>query len=358
MGEQADALVGTRLGPYMIERLLGEGAMGEVYRAVHEALGRPVALKILKPAVAADRSMTERFFGEARAVNIIRHENIVECTDLVNEPKGRSYIVMELLEGRTLGDAIRDAGKMAPKRAARITAQIADALGAAHDKGIVHRDLKPDNVYLIKRAGLADYVKVLDFGMARLRPDLGGGALATQTGALMGTPAYMAPEQARGDKATAAADIYALGAVLFNMLAGQPPFPAQALSLMLAAVLRDTPKRVDHFAPNVPPALTALVERALSKDPMQRPADMAAFRRDVLESVGLPLQARVPTVETAVDGGAARDAALGRRSPLSADGGCSVCKSPGARLQNDVYGPQSRRRNRARLCPLHRRSGQ
>src|SRR5258706_1203773 len=171
-GGSGRSLEGTTLGSYKIDRLLGEGAMGEVFLATHVALGRPVAIKTLKPAVAADRALTERFFAEARAVNIIRHENIVECTDLVNDPTGRSYIVMELLEGRTLGGAIEEVGRITPRRAARIVAQITDAIGAAHDKGIVHRDLKPENVYLIKRAGSSDYVKVLDFGIARLRPDL------------------------------------------------------------------------------------------------------------------------------------------------------------------------------------------
>ena len=208
------------LGGYRIERLLGEGAMGEVFLATHVALGRPVAIKTLKPEVAADRSLTERFFAEARAVNIIRHENIVECTDLVHDPSGRSYIVMELLEGRTLGAAIRDAQRIPSRRAARIGAQIAEAIGAAHDKGIVHRDLKPENIYLIKRAGSSDYVKVLDFGIARLRPELGG-VSATQSGALIGTPAYMSPEQVRGERVGPAADIYALGVILFHMLAGR-----------------------------------------------------------------------------------------------------------------------------------------
>ena len=282
MGDDASAVIGTRLGAYKIEKLLGEGAMGDVYLAVHEALGRQVAIKTLKPQVAADRAMTERFFSEARAVNIIRHENIVECTDLVNDPTGKSYIVMELLEGRTLGQAIREAHRMPARRAARIAAQIADALGAAHDKGIVHRDLKPDNVFLIKRAGSADYVKVLDFGIARLRPDLGGGAVATQSGALIGTPAYMSPEQARGDRAGPAADIYALGAVLFHMLTGQMPFQATSLSLMLVAVLQEQPPRADVIAKDLPAALADVVERALAKDPATRPVDMASFRRELL----------------------------------------------------------------------------
>jgi serine/threonine-protein kinase len=200
----------------------------------------------------------------------------------VNDPTGKSYIVMELLEGRTLGQAIREAHRMPARRAARIAAQIADALGAAHDKGIVHRDLKPDNVFLIKRAGSADYVKVLDFGMARLRPDLGGGAVATQSGALIGTPAYMSPEQARGDRAGPAADIYALGAVLFHMLTGQMPFQATSLSLMLVAVLQEQPPRADVIAKDLPAALADLVERALAKEPATRPADMASFRRELL----------------------------------------------------------------------------
>jgi serine/threonine protein kinase len=283
--EQARALEGTTLGKYRIERLLGEGAMGEVFLATHVDLGRPVALKTLKPQVAADRSLTERFFAEARAVNIIRHENIVECTDLVNDPTARSYIVMELLEGMTLGAAIEQVGRIPARRAARIVAQIADAIGAAHDKGIVHRDLKPENVFLIKRAGSTDYVKVLDFGIARLRPDLG--VSATQSGALIGTPAYMSPEQVRGEKAGPSSDIYALGAILFHMLTGRMPFVAQSMSLMLVAQLQETPARVDKLAPEVPRALADVVARALSKEPAQRPATMAAFRREALEAVGL-----------------------------------------------------------------------
>jgi tRNA A-37 threonylcarbamoyl transferase component Bud32 len=340
MGDDATAVAGTRLGPYRIERLLGEGAMGEVYLAIHEALGRQVAIKTLKPVVAADRSMTERFFAEARAVNIIRHENIVECTDLVNDPTGKSYIVMELLEGRTLGDAIREAGKMAPRRAALIAAQIADALGAAHGKGIVHRDLKPENIFLIKRAGSSDYVKVLDFGMARLRPDLAGGVAATQSGALIGTPAYMSPEQARGEKATPAADIYALGAVLFNMLTGQMPFKAQSLTLMLVAVLQETPPRVERLAAGVPPALSALVERALAKDPARRPADMATFRRELLAAMGIATDSMAATLEPA-ERGETRNAALDEtlaplpawagQSSLSAGAGEVVRASTGKR---------------------------
>lgn len=285
---EASTLEGTQLGAYRIEKQLGEGAMGEVFLAVHEALGRQVALKKLKPHVAVDRAMTERFFAEARAVNIIRHENIVECTDLVNEG-GTSYIVMELLEGKTLSIAIRQAKQLPALRAAKIAAQIADALSAAHSKGIVHRDLKPDNVFLIKRAGSADYVKVLDFGMARLRPELGGVG-ATQSGALIGTPAYMSPEQARGEKVGPAADIYALGVVLFHMLTGQLPFAAESLTMMLIQIVQEMPPRIDKVAKDVPPALVALVARCLDKDASKRPPDMATLRRELFEAVGLPVE--------------------------------------------------------------------
>ncbi len=301
MSESA-TLEGTQLGSYRIERLLGEGAMGEVYLAVHEALGRQVAIKKLKPAIAANPAMNERFFAEARAVNIIRHENIVECTDLVNNG-ANSYIVMELLEGRTLSTAIRDARKMPATRAVKIAAQIADALAAAHGKGIVHRDLKPDNVFLIKRAGSSDYVKVLDFGMARLRPELGGVG-ATQSGALIGTPAYMSPEQARGEKVGPPADIYALGVVLFHMLTGQLPFSAESLTMMLIAIVQEAPPKVHALAKDLPAPLVDLVDRCLAKDPAQRPADMATLRRELLESVGLP-------VETA-------QSIAGTQSPLAA----------------------------------------
>ncbi len=277
------------LGGYRIERLLGEGAMGEVFLATHVALGRPVAIKTLKPEVAADRSLTERFFAEARAVNIIRHENIVECTDLVHDPSGRSYIVMELLEGRTLGAAIRDAQRIPPRRAARIGAQIAEAIGAAHDKGIVHRDLKPENIYLIKRAGSSDYVKVLDFGIARLRPELGG-VSATQSGALIGTPAYMSPEQVRGERVGPAADIYALGVILFHMLAGRLPFNESSLSMMLVAQLQETAPRIDKLVTEVPRPLADLVARALSKDADARPRTMAELRTALLVAVGLPVE--------------------------------------------------------------------
>ncbi|WP_428265120.1 protein kinase domain-containing protein [Haliangium sp.] len=281
-----ESLVGQFLGPYRIDSRLGEGGMGEVYRALHVELHRPVAIKTLRPEVAAQPDLVARFFAEAKAANLIRHENIIECTDLVANPGGTSYIVMELLEGRTLSDAIRDSGRIAPERAVFITAQVADALEAAHRKNIIHRDLKPDNVFLIRRLGTDDYVKVLDFGVARLQPDISQ-VKATQTGAVIGTPAYMSPEQCEGRRVTPAADIYALGIILFQMLTGQLPFDGPTLPMMLVAHLTTEPPRVHSLAPDVPAALSAVVAQCLAKQPQDRPPSMAAMRTTLLEAVGM-----------------------------------------------------------------------
>ncbi|MEZ4363031.1 MAG: protein kinase [Kofleriaceae bacterium] len=288
MTDDGESLVGKKLGAYRIECLLGTGGMGEVYRALHEVLGRSVAIKTLKPAIAADAKSVERFFAEARAVNLIRHENIVEVTDLVNEPGGPRYLVMELLDGQTLGELLRDVGPLAPARAVRIAGQIASAIAAAHDKDIIHRDLKPDNVFLIRRAGVAEYVKVLDFGVARLRPDLGG-VDATASGMMIGTPAYMAPEQARGERARVgvSADIYALGVIVFHMLTGRLPFEGNSLAEVLVGHQAQDPPPVSALISQVPPALAALVARALAKQPEDRPASMRELRRELFASVGL-----------------------------------------------------------------------
>ena len=280
----SESLSGQKLGAYRVGELIGEGAMGEVYRGVHEELGRRVAIKTLKRSLGVDPELVARMFAEARAVNIICHENIVECTDLVHDPAGRSYIVMELLEGRTLAAAMRS-GRMPPQEAARIAAQIADAIGAAHDKGIVHRDLKPDNVFLIERAGQSDYVKVLDFGIARLQ-----GLGATEAGTLIGTPAYMSPEQACGERAVPASDIYALGVILFQLVTGKLPLPADTLQEMLAAHISKKPPRADALAREVPAALSEAIDQALAKTAGQRPESMHAFRAMILRAVDLPVR--------------------------------------------------------------------
>ncbi|MEM9493059.1 MAG: serine/threonine-protein kinase, partial [Myxococcota bacterium] len=295
---------------------LGAGGMGEVYRAVHERLGRQVAIKTLKPQAAADHKLLQRFFGEARVVNEIRHENIVEVTDLVEaaDHSGQpSYMVMELLEGRTLTQAIRQAGRITPHRCAYIGAQIADAIAAAHALDVVHRDLKPDNVFLIRRQGSPDYVKILDFGIARLQPEMSG-LEATQSGVVIGTPAYMSPEQASGKKVTGAADIYALGVILFHMLTGRLPFEGPSLPEVLYGHMRLEPPPIHTLAPDVPTAMAELVVRMMAKRVAQRPADMHQVRGALLTSVGIDPTASLAKVS------ALAAAAASERDPRARSG--------------------------------------
>src|SRR5580698_379373 len=222
-----DALLGAQIGPYRVARLLGIGGMGRVYKAVHPQIGSRVAIKVLSRECADRRDLVERFFSEARAVNVANHENIVNVTDLAMLPDGRPYIVMEYLDGAPLSSLIEQArqrGTPLPLGGvARLAAEVLEALAAAHAKGIVHRDLKPDNIYVLQ----SGRVKVLDFGVAKLRPELGGSA--THTGSLLGTPYYMSPEQASGRSVDARADIYAMGVILFECATLNKPFAAPAL---------------------------------------------------------------------------------------------------------------------------------
>src|SRR5439155_2332776 len=213
-----DALLGTAIGAYRVARLLGIGGMGRVYKGVHPTIGSRVAIKVLSRECSDRRDLVDRFFAEAKAVNLIRHESIVNVLDLSTLPDGRPYIVMEYLDGSPLANLVDNATRTGQRLpiggVARLAAEVLDALGAAHAKGIIHRDLKPDNIF-VTPAGRA---KVLDFGIAKLQPELGGSS--THTGSLMGTPHYMAPEQAAGRHVDIRADMYAIGVVLFECTTG------------------------------------------------------------------------------------------------------------------------------------------
>lgn len=264
--------LGTQIGSYRVESKLGAGAMGEVFRAVHVELGRPVAIKQLQRRFAVDESLVTRFINEARSVNLIRHENIVEVTDFVRDSEGFLYMVMELLEGRSLGSLIDAMAPLPSSRVAHIGVQIAEAVHAAHLAGIIHRDLKPENIFLIKRRATDDYVKLLDFGIAQLHPDCGG-LEATERGTVIGSPVYMPPEQAKGEAVTPAADVYALGVVLYEMVSGKRPFDKETSLEMMMAHIADTPLPLD--VPSLPPDMEALIKQCLAKDPSKRPGSMA-----------------------------------------------------------------------------------
>ncbi|MFP2908809.1 serine/threonine-protein kinase, partial [Pyxidicoccus sp. 3LFB2] len=269
--------VGSSLGAYQLERLLGEGSMGRVFQARHARLGRQVALKVLKPEHARDSGFVQRFFQEARTVNQINHEHIVEIFDFVDEGEGgHVYCVMELLRGQSLSSLLQEE-KLSLARIQRIVVQVCAALGAAHQVGVVHRDIKPDNLFIIHRAGQPDFVKVLDFGVAKLLTSEGN-TTGTMDGTIIGTPAYMAPEQAAGLQVDPRSDVYAVGNILYELLSGKPPFQAPAFGQLVVQIITQPPPPLPTHLPSgepMPPELAALVMRCLAKDADARPQSLA-----------------------------------------------------------------------------------
>jgi serine/threonine-protein kinase len=265
-----DILLGTTIGAYRVARLMGVGGMGRVYKAVHPAIGSRVAIKVLSRECTDRRDLVDRFFAEAKAVNVIRHESIVNVLDLATLPDGRPYIVMEYLDGSSLAAIIAAAARsglpLPIGGVARLCVEVLEALGAAHAKGIVHRDLKPDNIY-VTPAGRA---KVLDFGIAKLQPELGGSGTSTHTGSLLGTPHYMSPEQANAQPVDARADLYAMGVILFECLTLQRPFVAPSLFDLLRMHLEAPPPSVRALRRDVPEGLEHVIMAALAKQPDQR----------------------------------------------------------------------------------------
>lgn len=295
---------GSMLGNYQLERLLGEGSMGKVFQARHARLGRQVALKVLKAEHARDSGFVQRFFQEARTVNQINHEHIVEIFDFVDEGEGgHVYCVMELLRGQSLTSLLQEE-KLTLARIQRIVVQVCAALGAAHQVGVVHRDIKPDNLFIIHRAGQPDFVKVLDFGVAKLLSTDGNPVVnttGTMDGTIVGTPAYMAPEQAAGLQVDPRADVYAVGNILYELLAGKPPFQAPAFGQLVVQIITQPPPPLPAQLPSgepLPPQLAELVMRCLAKEPEARPQSLAEVTTALLL---LPAPAGEPAAAEGAD---------------------------------------------------------
>jgi serine/threonine-protein kinase len=270
--------VGATLGSHELVELLGAGAMGRVYRARHVRLGREVAVKVLNAEYVARPDIVQRFFREARVVNDIDHEHIVEVWDFVEQP-GLAYLVMELLEGESLRALMKRKGRkyLPLRRMLAIMTQVCDALGAAHEKGVVHRDLKPDNVFVAERHG-ADFVKVLDFGVAKLHDSLD--KHETSAGVILGTPHYMAPEQALGRDVDGRADVWAAGVVLYEFLAGAVPFTAPSFVELATLIREGAPRPLPRKTPRgerIPAPVAAAVMRCLEKAPSDRFRSMGAL---------------------------------------------------------------------------------
>ncbi len=269
-------VVGQQIGSYRIERLLEEGGMGAVFEAMHPEIGRRAAVKVLRRSFARDPEFAARFLNEARAANLVGHPNIVEIFEFGRLPDETPYIIMEFLSGQSLASRLRQTPPPSLADSLEWCRQIAHAITAAHEKGIVHRDLKPENVFLVPdpvhAGGLR--VKILDFGIAKLRPEQSaGGASVTRAGTTMGSPAYMAPEQCYelgqvGDRA----DVYALGIILYELIAGRPPFLAELPAEVLVMQAKVTPPPLHELAPDVPSSVEALVHQLLQKKADSRPS--------------------------------------------------------------------------------------
>jgi serine/threonine protein kinase len=302
-------VIGQTVGNYRITHLLGEGGMGAVYLAEHPGIGRKAAVKVLHPALSTNADIAARFFNEARAANAIHHPGIVEVLDFGTLPTGVSYIVMELLEGESLAARMRRGGPLPMASAIELATQAAAALGAAHRQGIVHRDLKPDNLHIVPdpRNPGREMIKVLDFGIAKLAGPAGDpGSVKTRTGAIMGTPVYMSPEQCRGTKEVDhRTDVYALGVILYEMLCGAPPFVSQGQGELIHLHISEPPPPPRSKNPAIPERLEALVLRALVKDPAHRFQTMEqlvrALEGGTLPATGPPLpgtdQPSTPTAD-------------------------------------------------------------
>ena len=306
VASEYDRLVGETLdGRYYVQRKIGEGGMGVVFAAKHAVIERPLAIKVLKREVMRDTATIKRFVQEAKAASRIGHPNIVDVTDFGTTPDGMTYSVMEYVDGKTLSVAIKEGAPFPPEKTIRIATQIARALGAAHDKGIVHRDLKPENVFLIDRDDRPDFVKIVDFGIAKVQPLDGAAAnepRLTRAGSVFGTPEYMAPEQAAGRSDTDhRVDIYALGTIMYEMTVGRTPHRSNSTVRTIAMQMLDpiTPPSQVHPDLAIPKLLELAIMKALAKKREERFQTMAELvaaldevtqflKRDSAHTVSLP----------------------------------------------------------------------
>jgi serine/threonine-protein kinase len=269
-------LTGTLLGGrYRVGEPLGEGGMGTVYAAVQEGLDRRVALKVMHPHLSSDTELRGRFQREAHVVAMLGHPNVVQISDFQTNEDEPPFLVMELLHGENLRDVLKRTPRLEPARVAYIAVQVLSALEAAHRAKVVHRDIKPDNIFLERTSVQADIVKVLDFGVAKLMSESDTAPKLTRSGLVVGTLAYMAPEQATGDPIDGRADLYSLAAVMYVALVGKKPFEAPSTSELVQAIMTTTPKSVATIVPSIDADLSRVIDRALSKLPDDRFATAA-----------------------------------------------------------------------------------
>ncbi|WP_437585564.1 serine/threonine-protein kinase [Sorangium sp. So ce1000] len=320
-GADPELAPGTPVGEYRIEEKIGVGGFGTVYRATHPVIGKAAAIKVLSRQCSANPQHVSRFIAEARAVNQIRHRNIIDIFSFGALEDGRHYYVMELLEGMTLDAYRRKRGRLPPAEALPILVKIARALDAAHAAGIAHRDLKPENVFLVFDEDGAIFPKLLDFGIAKLLGESSTTAHKTRTGHLIGTPLYMSPEQCRGKSVDHRTDVYSFGILAHELLAGAPPFDGENAFDLLIKHTSEAPPPVSTVATHLSPALDAPLLRMLEKDPASRPASLLEATVALVEAArgaGYELPAGLLRASDASVGRGSGDAAAGLRARAAA----------------------------------------
>jgi eukaryotic-like serine/threonine-protein kinase len=327
---------GTMVGEYRIEDVVAEGGFGTVYRCIHPVIGKSAAIKVLKREFSSNPEMVARFISEARAVNQIRHKNIVDIFSFGQLPDGRHYYVMELLEGITLDRLVHQRGRIPIVEALPIIRQLGRALGAAHAAGITHRDIKPENVFLVYDDEGVPTAKLLDFGIAKLI-DVNQSVQVTRPGAPMGTPLYMSPEQVYGRSIDHRSDIYSFGILTFEVLAGATPFDGETIMDVLTAQTTTRAPAISSVSAEVPAELDAPILAMLEKDPQKRPASitlaidglMAAAERAGLVARNSTPSGRQSPVNRLTPAGPPRGA-LAATAPLPSPSDPNAARPPGS----------------------------
>src|SRR5688572_22164787 len=300
-------MIGTTVGSYRITNKVSIGGMGTVYKAEHTLIGKHAAVKVLHPELRNNRDVVQRFFNEAKATTQIKHPGIVEMFDFGYLPSGDGYIVMEFLEGQSLARRLKKRGKMQEGEAALLMRSVCSALGAAHAKGIVHRDLKPDNIFLTPDpdAATGERPKILDFGIAKLNVGLTGPGNATKTGAVMGTPTYMSPEQCKGTgEVDHRADLYSIGCMFYEMVAGRPPFTDMGAGELIGAHLYVEPVSPTVSGAKISPQAELLIMQLLQKNPSKRPQtaqELGSRFGHLAQGFGLVTRATPTALQTKID---------------------------------------------------------
>ena len=348
-------------GNYRIVRKIGVGGMGAVYLAEHPGIGKQVALKVIHRELSANKEVISRFFTEARAANQIGNDHIVDIHDFGQTTDGEHFYIMEYIDGSTIAQLLSQFGILAPARVLHITAQLASGLAAAHRQGIIHRDLKPDNVIVVSRLGDADFVKILDFGLAKV---LDTEQKLTAVGVVLGTPQYMSPEACESKRdIDHRSDVYSLGILMFQMLCGRVPFQGESMGEVLIRQVTKLPPAPRAINPAIPPSVEQIVLRCLAKDRSARFQNMLELRSAVLAPEKY-LASSPPVVPSAADGGSSRrsthfhsgvapraptgNPTIANRPEYDASGGVLPTLPPGPTLAANMPAPALRGNHAAR----------